>query len=844
MRRSTAARALLFSLVAPLFGCAEITGIEPGQPYPPDAGNGGGTTTSTGTGNPSSDVDVPCVDDDGCQHDMHCVGGLCKPWDASGSDPSCVHVAPTGVLAPALKCSFEQAPPGDPQPDHLNVQAIPLVTNFHGEGGTPSIVALFAAPNVDKNYVTARGVLRILRGDDCTVEPLSDADPSKLAVFGGTDLDGDGEIDWFISTTSSAVGDLDGDGVPEIVVNGSDGSIYAFTRKNGAWSMMWKTKPVPGMLAPNCPGDNCSGLVTTLAIHDLDGDGVPEVLREDSVLAHNGVILTVNAPGYIQSGVNNTLYMLNGLPPVAGHLLGDPATVQLTDGASMWTWDVGTKAWQTYPGFKIPVPASGILPVGPSAVADFGAYGKGLPASAPEIAVAQSNTLAVYALNGEIVIPPTTVIAPDNTEPNWAGGGPPVIADFDGDGLPEVAISLKTRKNAEPQWNEAWLAVFDPDCGPDPRPGGACLRGTCEHLGTNVPCPNDGYLLWTRQTRDTSGFVFTGVSAFDFEGDGKREILFADQCFSRVYDGSGNVISSVARASPTGYESPIVADADGDFRADLIIVSAQPAYDDTCDQGLEGGVDASFPGARCEFDHDCLSGSCVKGLCRCQASAECCVEKDDAKCESQGYKCAPQPAGTPGDGNTCRASRPTAWSGLRVYGDAHDNWIRARRIYNQHAYSITNVNEDGTIPSTTAWQSSWLVPGVDSFRESAMGTDVDPRGTFDATTADGAFTCDANGAVSLQTKVCNRGASPLPKGLAVGFYVDTKRVCSAATTKALAPGECDANLACTWSDPPATPPDNANVDVIANDGARYAECKEGNNRGRIAGVWCAKKGGK
>ena len=33
-----------------------------------------------------------------------------------------------------------------------------------------------------------------------------------------------------------------------------------------------------------------------------------------------------------------------------------------------------------------------------------------------------------------------------------------------------------------------------------------------------------------------------------------------------------------------------------------------------------------------------------------------------------------------------------------LFGDAEDRWIQARRIYNQHAYSVTNVREDGTLP--------------------------------------------------------------------------------------------------------------------------------------------------
>ncbi|MCA9707101.1 MAG: hypothetical protein KDK70_14715 [Myxococcales bacterium] len=35
---------------------------------------------------------------------------------------------------------------------------------------------------------------------------------------------------------------------------------------------------------------------------------------------------------------------------------------------------------------------------------------------------------------------------------------------------------------------------------------------------------------------------------------------------------------------------------------------------------------------------------------------------------------------------------------LQVIRDAEDRWIQARRIWNQHTYHVTNINEDGTIP--------------------------------------------------------------------------------------------------------------------------------------------------
>ena len=40
-----------------------------------------------------------------------------------------------------------------------------------------------------------------------------------------------------------------------------------------------------------------------------------------------------------------------------------------------------------------------------------------------------------------------------------------------------------------------------------------------------------------------------------------------------------------------------------------------------------------------------------------------------------------------------------------MFGDADHNWVATRRIWNQHAYHIGNVDEDGRIPAdeTPSW---------------------------------------------------------------------------------------------------------------------------------------------
>jgi len=44
---------------------------------------------------------------------------------------------------------------------------------------------------------------------------------------------------------------------------------------------------------------------------------------------------------------------------------------------------------------------------------------------------------------------------------------------------------------------------------------------------------------------------------------------------------------------------------------------------------------------------------------------------------------------------------------VTVFGDANSTWKAGRRIWNQHGYNITNINEDGTVPANpdTNWFS-------------------------------------------------------------------------------------------------------------------------------------------
>lgn len=736
-----------------------------------------------------------CETSDDCIDDTRCDGARCWPWTSQSPvhDAACVRPIPAGVFSPVLQCEFAAAPGGDPFPEHLDVEATPLVASFTTPAELPaaSIVATFAPPG--SALYSEVGVIRILRGDDC----------SQQAVLGGTDLDADAAVDWIVASATPALGDLDGDGEPDVVAFGADGSTLAFTRKLGSWGLLWKA-PLPEGASWGACGSNqlCGYVWGGASVHDLDDDGAPEVLRDGAVFrGADGALLSLPPAGWGGASVRAAA--------VAADVDGD-GRAELADGQRLWHASGPPFAWTAEPGY-----AAGPAP-GHVALADLGPYGSGVAPAAPEIVSIRGVEIRASALDGSTVLGPLTL-------PGLGGSGaPPAVADLDGDGLPEVVGH-----------GGSMIAAVDPDCGPSPRAGGACALGSCDDLGVGATCPAGGTVAWARAFQDRSSST-AGVAAFDLEADGVDEVLSADECFARIHGAGGAVLASLYRSSCTWQESPVAVDVDGDHRAELVVPSNRGCQSVlSCATSLDvEGVDATFPGQRCASAGDCASGLCDAGYCRCTTTAQCCAAADDAACLEAGVKCAAPPAGTPGAGNTCRAPHPRAVAGIRVYADARDHWVGARPIWNQQAYTPTAVSEAGAIPRTSSWAPSWAAAAGNGFRLNVPGS-PDGRGAGDASVPPGRFACTAGGAL-LSASICNRGSEDLAAGVAVEFRAGADLACSTVTAGAIEPAACE-TVSCTWSAPPAGA---TRVTVVANPTGARPECWSRNGVGHVAGVTC------
>lgn len=757
-----------------------------------DASDGAASNdgAATDTGASESSVDggpsgPPCASEEECTGDAHCSSGRCVPWIDTGSNAACAVDVRPGVFAPTVQCEFREAPAGDAFPNHTHVFGSVVVGDLSAgrrdpdEAQRPSIVGIFDSA-MHMNSISMTGVLRILDGRTCALQATL-SDPPLVA------------------SSSPAIADLDNDGLVEVVALAAGGGLVAFRQTMpGMWSVFWRSNNM-GM-----PYTLNGGWWTSPSIVDLDDDGFPEVLRNGVVFdGRTGALI-----GGASASAGIASYDNRGGGGLGVHVVvmdvDEDNEPELIDGANVYRWDRATRDWvlESYNGAGGTVGHVAIADMGPYTSARFDAV------EIPEVVVISNGSARIETLEGRVVFGPVAIPG--------GYGGPPTIGDFDGDGRAEFASAGGTQ-----------YIVFDPDCTATPRAGGRCAS-----MSTNG-------ILWSRPSQDASSAV-TGSTTFDFEGDGRVEAVYADECFLRVYDGtSGDVLYSAPHSSCTWLENPIVADVDGDFRAEIVMGSNHLCGTLGVGRACGGlgprSTDPIFAGLRCQSNGDCLSNSCVEGLCRCTSDAQCC---SSANCD---FVCESAIAGTPGTGNTCRASRVRGPNGVRVFSDVMDRWVGSRSVWNQHAYHVTNVEDNLRVPRTSMVRKGWRTAGLNNFRANVQGR-AGMMGVPDATAASSSWACNAGNVASLRARVCNRGAAPLADTVSVGFYdgdpeaMGTTRLCAAPLGRVLAPGAC-AEVSCDWPGAAmvATPVD---VQIRVDDSAIVRECRESNNRVSLPRVVC------
>jgi len=655
-----------------------------------------------------------CDGGDGCGEGERCdpVLGRCVP---AGAAAICEFVPPVGEFSPVVGCRW--TPPEDqPRRNWRDVVMAPVVANLtddNGDGLTdlhdiPDIV--FSTYNLDTSCCNTASRVRVVSG-----RCASDGSMRTLATLDEIDVD---------NSAGLALGDLDGDGVPEIVAmqrrSGNPQGTVAFRRTaddGSAWEVLWRNNGLPRW------NRHTRGAAQP-ALADLDGDGTPEVVVGNVALS--GADGTLVWDGFEtaerQGGIGNNAFL--GPVSVVGDvdLDGRP---EVAAGNTLYSWD-GRPLWT----FEFPFhnsPCGGDLRCdGFTAMADFDADPQG------EVVIVRRGAVFVLQHTGELLW--GARIPRDNCANNEAG--PPTVADFDGDGRPEIGTAAAD-----------YYVVADPDCTGQPLP---------------EECDSEG-ILWKVANFDCSSRV-TASSVFDFEGDGQAEVVYADERTLRIFRGAdGSILyEDDTHGSHTRLEQPVIADVDNDGNAEIVIA-----------------------------------------------------------------------------GNRSRQGLP----GVRVYDDASDNWVRTRRIWNQHGYHVTNVSETGTVPAQE--EPNWRVEGLNNFRDNVQG-----EGLFDAPDLRPdieASTWECPLAFHFRITVRNEGALGVLAGLRVTLYEGLPDdpapvpLATLITADPLLPGG-SLVLDHRWAVPDLREHDTFSFFVRADDGGdgngQHNECDEENNVAVLAPTQC------
>jgi len=692
--------ALLFLLTA----CGQEYGVKAQPSYSPPGDTGGVTLHPLGSGEMYA---AWCPEEDDLP-------------DAAGTNEECDKEAVTGTIDAVVEWTIPQ---WSNYGEYSQVVMAPVVGQLDDDNGDglvdrEDIPDIVVVTDDEGAHSDKKGILRVVPGDGLT---------GGRAVQRVDVEQGDLTLQVYpYRYSNAALGDIDDDGEAEIVIivqvvigpgeedSGLDTSV---PDTNPPAEGTGGTPPdsgsgpgeipiLPGDLPPPPEGDmggcyvaaftpeltvdwvsmeatvDCGGHAPAIA--DLEADGNPEVIV--GAFALSGSDGTVLWQG--DRGVGAYAWHAEtGFHPVPADLDGD-GLMEVVTGRSIYDYrggvicDAGSEEDDGY-----------------VAVADLDMDGEG------EVVSVGNGLVRVFGM--DCLATATWPLA------GSGNGGPPTIADFDGDAEPEIGIASGTR-----------YAIYEPD----------------------------GSMLWSTVVSDESS-ASTGSAVYDFEGDGRAEIVYADESHFWIFDGlTGDVrYESTDHASRTLHEFPTVADVDGDGLPEVILPN--------------GG------------------GHQSENL-----------------------------------------------TGLTIIGSANLDWLPGRQVWNQHAFSLTNINDDLSVPAPA--QPNW--PLHNNFRSGdpqpvsgSSAPDVVPLSELCT------LECERDTLV-VRIRLGNEGAAIMRRDVPVSLYAEDVSgvrtyLGSAFSVAEVAPGETTDTmvLRVDWSGY-----DNQSLVVVADDDEGLAwvpECVEDNN---------------
>jgi hypothetical protein len=314
----------------------------------------------------------------------------------------------------------------------------------------------------------------------------------------------------------------------------------------------------------------------------------------------------------------------------------------------------------------------------------------------------------------------------------------PAIGDMDGDGSPEIVVGRAILR-ADGTLRGAGahgIGSTELNAGTTSFPVDLDADGIQEVITGNAAYDPEGQAIWSNGEDD--GYV----AVADFDHDGRGEVVVSDGGGLRLQAGDGTVLwrRPIPGAFVRAYGGPpTVADFDGDGEPE-IGVAANNTYTVFDGDGTElwqkatQDVSSGNTGSSVyDFEGDGIAEAVYADETRVWVfnGPDGGVKLESTEHTSYTWLEYPVIADADGDGETEIVFGNSKLGGflgtdvgITVLGDASSSWRPSRRVWNQHAYHLTNVDDDGTIPRTA--ELNWLT--FNSFRSGdltpAAGNDL------------------------------------------------------------------------------------------------------------------------
>ncbi len=351
------------------------------------------------------------------------------------------------------------------------------------------------------------------------------------------------------------------------------------------------------------------------------------------------------------------------------------------------------------------------------------------------------------------------------------------IHDLDGDGVPEVILG-KQILNGDDGSERGVGSMGDGASHTWAAPLGAAadidLDGVLEVVVGNALYDADGNLL------ESNGETDGAVAVANFDGDPEGEIVVTRAGTVRLQDDDLSVIWEKPGIAGSTVGTPTVADFDGDGEPE-VGVAGNGTYivletdGDLLWQATTKDFSSGFTGSSVfDFEGDGAAEVVYadEDNVFVYEGATGAVKLQETRHSSATCSEYPAVADVDNDGHADIVYTSSTYSGpekgVRAIKDQDDSWRRGTLSWNQHAYNITNVNDDGTIPAypDVNWEtynnyrSGDLAAGSGGLSSDAVVEVIDQC----------AAECETMDDMVMVVVVANRGMGPLPAGVPVSLF--------------------------------------------------------------------------